>query len=435
VLFVSYSRLDNGRLGNLTERLRTLGIDYWLDTAEIPVGEAFVARIGHALRQSQDFLLVDTEASRRSYWVSREVGTALCRRREGRLRWIGKFRMDPIEESQEVTCDAVVDGAGGWKSIESLLKTTPALQTTPERKMATLEPLLPGRDTGQPENWVGRQEELEKLDVWWRSGSSVAWVKGQAGLGKSGLIRTWIAAFNDLGYDSGETCVTGYISGLDLERGSTELENWVRRHPEERLLLMIDGFDEARNPDLALAFTQRAIDANVRVLVSSRPDVPSRLASIGTTLTLADLAACSGEELLRNAGLGEQASVKLLQRYGGSPLMLSMIARALSDGKATAEDLLNIEHMGSGLGQLLTRTVAALSPDARRFLETLAVEQPFHWPNDVSQTLDFAVAPRALEELATAGLVASSAEGETRPIILHEAIRSWVLENLPKGRT
>ena len=55
VLFVSYSRLDSGRLGPLTDRLNALGIDYWLDTAKIPVGEAFVARIGHARGQCQDF--------------------------------------------------------------------------------------------------------------------------------------------------------------------------------------------------------------------------------------------------------------------------------------------------------------------------------------------------------------------------------------------
>jgi len=340
--------------------------------------------------------------------------------------------MDPIEGEQEIPYDAVVDVAGGWKRIESLLNATPVLQTTPE-KVATLEQRLAGGDAGQPENWVGRQEELERLDDWWRSGLPVAWVEGQAGLGKSGLIRTWIAAFNELGYESEETCVTGSISGRDLERGSTELEKWVRRHPEERLLLMIDGCDKAQHPNLALAFTQRAIDASVRGLVSSRSAVPSRLASIGTTLTLSDLAASPGEELLRNAGLEEQVSAQLLQRYGGSPLMLSMIARALSDGKATVEDLLKIDQTGSGLGQLLTRTVGALSPDARRLLETLAVDQPFHGPDDISHTLNSAMASKALEELVRAGLVSLSSETETRPIIFHEAIRNWVRDNLPKG--
>ena len=113
MLFVSYSRLDSDRLGTLTDRLRALGIDYWLDTANIPVGEAFAARIGRALRQCQDFILVDSQASRQSYWVSRELGAALWRRRDRRLRWIIKFRMDPNEKGRELLCNAVVDGAGG----------------------------------------------------------------------------------------------------------------------------------------------------------------------------------------------------------------------------------------------------------------------------------------------------------------------------------
>ena len=163
--------------------------------------------------------------------------------------------MDPSGKGREIACDAVVDGAGGWETIESLLKSAPGAQAIPEQQTAALEPILASGDTGQPENWVGRQEELEWLDIWWRSGSRLAWVEGQGGIGKSGLIRTWIAAFNELGYDSGETCVTGYISGLDLDRGSAELEEWVRTHNAGQLLLMIDGFDEARHPDLALEFT------------------------------------------------------------------------------------------------------------------------------------------------------------------------------------
>jgi hypothetical protein len=159
--------------------------------------------------------------------------------------------MDPDEKGRELLFDAVVDGAGGWKSIQTVLNATPALQTTREREPATLEPLLARGDIGQPENWVGRQEELESLDIWWRSGSSLAWVQGQAGMGKSGLKRTWVAAFNELGYDSAEASVSGYISGLDLERGSTDLEKWIRRHFEKRKLLMVDGFDEANRPDVA----------------------------------------------------------------------------------------------------------------------------------------------------------------------------------------
>ena len=68
---------------------------------------------------------------------------------------------------------------------------------------------------------------------------------------------------------------------------------------------MIDGYDEAKHPDVALGVPQRAIDAGIRILVSSRSAVPDRLASIGTSLTLADLANPLGEDLLRNAGVEE----------------------------------------------------------------------------------------------------------------------------------
>jgi hypothetical protein len=40
MLFISYSRQDSGRIGSVTARLKALGLEYWLDTAEIPVGEA-----------------------------------------------------------------------------------------------------------------------------------------------------------------------------------------------------------------------------------------------------------------------------------------------------------------------------------------------------------------------------------------------------------
>ena len=257
--------------------------------------------------------------------------------------------------------------------------------------------------------------------------SPLAWVQGQAGMGKSGLIRTWMAAFNELGYDSGETSVSGYISGLELEKGSTDLEKWIRRQPQERHLLMIDGYDEAKHPDVALNFTQRAIDAGIRILVSSRSAVPDRLASIGTSLTLADLANSFGEDLLRNAGVEEHVLGKLLRRYGGSPLMLSMIVRALSAGTATADDLLNIDQEGAGLGRLLARTVGALSFDARRLLETLAAEQPLA-PDDTSSTLESARAPESSRR-AWRVPAAPSAEGQIRPHYFFHYVYQTGLEN------
>jgi hypothetical protein len=431
MLFVSYSRQDAGMLDSLSGRLSALGIEYWLDTAQIPVGEAFVARIGHALRQCQDFLLVDTQASRQSYWVGREVRTALFRRRTGYLSWIARAQFGSVDTDSGLAYDVAVDGTNNWTGIESLLSSPPAQKVSGEHNIQTLEALVPGGDIGQPEHWTGRQEELQRLDDWWISDLPLAWVEGPPGMGKSGLIRTWIAAFNELGYESGDTCAAGYISGLHLERGSTEFKNWLAAHPEPRLL-MIDGYDEVRHAHDALTFTLRAMAANVRILVSSRSPVPSQLASNATTLSLAGLSRSLGEELLRPVGLSKEASATLLQQYGDSPLMLSIATRALRDGTVTVEDLLNTEQDGLALSQLLRRSVTRLSPDAQRLLEGLAVGPRLR---DVFQAPESDASRSALDELVKAGLVTTGTQGDEGPTIVHEAIRKWVLDNLQESQT
>ena len=177
------------------------------------------------------------------------------------------------------------------------------------------------------------------------------------------------------------------------------------------------------------------MNAGVRVMVSSRSVVPSRLAAAATTLTLGDLSTFSGRDILRNLCLEEHIEVNLLQRYGGSPLMLSIIARELSSGRATADDLINIGSASAALGQLLTRTVSSLSLNARHLLQTIAVHQVFQGLNSIPQPHDSDVDRKSLEELGDCRTRGAGCGGETRPVMLHEAIRSWVLDNLPKERT
>ena len=420
MLFISYSRLDNVLVGSVSKRLDALGARYWLDTAEIPVGEAFVVRIGQALTRCHDLMLVDTPASRRSYWVSREVGAAVRRRREGRLRQLLRLKLDPSDGDSAVSFDTVIEGEDDWRKIESLLKMAPP-QATLERDVTTLEPLLATDDIGQPAQWVGRQEELERLDVWWRSGSPVAWVDGHGGLGKSGLIRTWIAAFNALGYESENIGATSYISGRDLRGGMDALEKWVGRHQGKSLLIMIDGFDEAEHGDLALAFTERAANAGIRVLVSSRTPLPEALCLGATTVSLADLSDPFARELLGSRDLSEADSDRLLSRYGSSPLILSVIARELSAGRLTAEMLLEIDP-STDLSKLLTHVTATLSHDARRLLQQLAADPP-RAPDDACHQFDRTEDEAAMSELEERGLI-RRVQGEPR--VIHEAIRDWV---------
>jgi hypothetical protein len=192
--------------------------------------------------------------------------------------------------------------------------------------------------------------------------------------------------------------------------------------------------DEARDSTLALDLTQRTLNTNgnVRILISLRGEVPRQLAPLAMTLTVSDLATSGVEELFRTAGLQEPASVEIMHRYGGSPLMLSMLARELLDGRSTVEDLLSPD--GMELSSFLARRVGRLSPDARRILEALSSQPALEKPVASSEVRDSAVESRALEELAAAGLVNYGAKSHAPPEIVHEAVRSWVLKNLSKPR-
>ena len=154
--------------------------------------------------------------------------------------------------------------------------------------------------------------------------------------------------------------------------------------------------------------------------------------SIGMTLKLADLATYAGSELLSNVGLENESLALMLKSYGGSPLMLSLIARELAQGRATAEDLLGIKRPSTELSHFLARIVERLSPDAHRLLELVAVEHLAQVTEDISKLLNRVTAAKAREELISAGLVIDSG-GKIR--ISHEAVRKCVLENLPKGAT
>jgi hypothetical protein len=77
MLFISYSMAYVTETENLSGALLSKGVEFWLDEYNIPVGQAFVAQLGEALRRSDAFRLVDTPASRRFYCISREIKTAI----------------------------------------------------------------------------------------------------------------------------------------------------------------------------------------------------------------------------------------------------------------------------------------------------------------------------------------------------------------------
>jgi len=102
MVFVSYSRADINDVRPIVEGLRRNGVECWLDESNIPVGEAFVVQLGEALARGDAFLLIDTPASRASYWVKRQTTVARRFADERRAFLIVRIFSSDLAESKEL---------------------------------------------------------------------------------------------------------------------------------------------------------------------------------------------------------------------------------------------------------------------------------------------------------------------------------------------
>ena len=106
MIFISYSRYDIADTRALAESLTAYGVECWLDETNIPAGQAFVEQLGNAMRGADSFLLVDTQASRSSYWVSRELLTSSRYRRNGKYHTILRLYCSDCKDTTWTNWDA-----------------------------------------------------------------------------------------------------------------------------------------------------------------------------------------------------------------------------------------------------------------------------------------------------------------------------------------
>jgi hypothetical protein len=76
-VFISYAASDRQWARQLSEQLGALGIEPWLDTAEVFPGENWASAVGSALESSDALLVLVSPASAASELVGREVQYAL----------------------------------------------------------------------------------------------------------------------------------------------------------------------------------------------------------------------------------------------------------------------------------------------------------------------------------------------------------------------
>ena len=82
-LFISYSHRDspfvNKLVADLKARLEDCDIDIWIDTAKIHAGASIVSGINEGLRGADYYLLVLSNSSVESRWVTEELDAAIVK--------------------------------------------------------------------------------------------------------------------------------------------------------------------------------------------------------------------------------------------------------------------------------------------------------------------------------------------------------------------
>ncbi|WP_376753524.1 TIR domain-containing protein [Candidatus Nitrospira neomarina] len=306
MLFISYSRVDVTETKILSGDLASKGVECWLDESNIPMGQAFVAKLGEALQRSDAFLMVDTPLSRRSHWVSREVKTAIRFRREGRSHTLARVYSPPCEGQVGSPWDNSFPlDTVACESLAELL----AVRSTPRRVIAANADVssvsIEGNGLGQPSNWSGRQDELRHLDEWWSEPARGAWIQGLGGNGKSGLVQTWITALGYLGYDEPVKAAVLYVPGREvvkLEDAVGRLKSWQLHAAHEGKLVFLDGYDEASPAADLEVLLQEALRLGCRAIITSRRQVPVPLVDRFRSINLSSMSRDDAPSMLSDFG-------------------------------------------------------------------------------------------------------------------------------------
>jgi hypothetical protein len=92
--FISYSWNDKDFAANLHDDLQAVGVRCWLDAKDMKTGDSLSEQIGRAIQAHDKVLLVLSEASVRSAWVSLEVRNAIQLERDRRKTVLFPIRLD-----------------------------------------------------------------------------------------------------------------------------------------------------------------------------------------------------------------------------------------------------------------------------------------------------------------------------------------------------
>lgn len=447
MVFISYSRADINNVRPIVERLRRNGIDCWLDESNIPVGEAFVVQLGEALARADAFILVDTPASRASYWVKRERITAFRLRDERRAFIVARMFSPELADSGEPWNVSVPLTPAGEEGLLNILRNQMPQSASEKPKQLSSGAGREG-DFGQPQNWSGRQEELERLDNWWVGSKAGAWVRGLGGSGKSGLIQTWVTALEYLGYESAQAVGIFFISGregISSPPSDSSVKDFLRRATRfQRTLIVLDGFDEVTDSVFAEQLLSEALAHGARVLVSSRSAVPEPLLDSFTAIDLDAMSQRDAVAFLAQMGVVGEDALAIAQELRNHPLAVLVFSRYVAESNLKPGDALELirkqnsqsgvsgandtESLSKTIGVTLERAIASLSRVAQKLLSSLCRSDApdLTWPECAPSAIAVSDALAGVKELSTKGLVRVDRFDAPTQLAIHDLVKNYV---------
>jgi TIR domain len=347
MIFISHSGSDLDTAKQIECGSRRMNIDSWLDASKIPVGEHFVEEIANALSQSPLFILIDTQQSRSSYWVGREVQTACRMRRHGALLKMIRLceeELDPPVINFDCTYTSV-------KSLTEFLGANTGLSVNPFQGSENgncVEFVIDSSHQDKTAVWLGFSDTLRLLDEWFAGAIPGCWISGQAASGKTSLAMVWLTACRLLGYGSDLRMTVrlysfsrGFYQRPSPSKIISEISQQESRQPEDVTLVYLDELNEPSAFQLEelrelVAFARYSRN---RLLVTSRSKPPTTVATDFKRLTMQPLSDRDQLLLLSKAGLADTEAQVAVRRAEGSPLYVALVVRELQSGRRP-EDLI-----------------------------------------------------------------------------------------------
>lgn len=226
--------------------------------------------------------------------------------------------------------------------------------------------------------FVGRQTELDTLDQWLADESAIyALLRAPAGRGKSALLANWIASLGDsvalifmpisarfrtnLSQVVFESLLArlAILHGLalpdaanvDVERARGLVTDLLARPLPDglRLLVVIDGLDEAADFEITSDLFPLQPPAGLKILCAGRPATlrTEPLHSLAQThLDLPPLSSDSVEAALETRGTDPAIAAQIVRLSQGDPLLVRLYLEALGSGEL---DLQRVTRTTSGL--------------------------------------------------------------------------------------